>query len=556
MNQLTHRFDLLTEPWIPCIARPVVDEGVSEDYLGVREVLLRAHDLVEIIGDNPLETVAVHRMLLAILHRVLGPDDADAWEHLWQRGRFDKQTIESYLDQWQERFDLFHPRWPFYQTAGLDRSRVGSTARLFFQADNNPTLFDHTVTARPPDLSPAKAARLVLAMQAFDPGGTKTGERGPATAQHAPLVQAAVVLAQGESLFKTLMLNLYHYSPERDEQPWRFSRVDDLPAWERNAPTEGRERTPDGYCDWLTWQSRRFLLVPTGQAPVVVPEAVFMPGWRLPSLFERRTCETMVAFRRRHKAKPDEAPWWPLGFREERGIWRDFEALSTSLETDVARPRTAGWIAELVSRGKPPEHQVLPFDVYGLAVDRAKCLFWRHERVAIPTSVLVDPDMSGALRESIQFAETVARLLSASSVALPGMERSVLTPLAVMAEHLCPSKDKAQRKAVRVQLSTEAFFWSLVEPAFWRLVGALPLDASHDEFGNRVVGSRVIPAWRSEVREALEAAFSAAVQRAGTTSRALEAVARSEATYRGLVGRLFPGSPRGQTRGEGSDDVE
>ena len=34
---------------------------------------------------------------------------------LWELKRFPEQPIRDYLEQWKDRFWLFHPEWPFWQ---------------------------------------------------------------------------------------------------------------------------------------------------------------------------------------------------------------------------------------------------------------------------------------------------------------------------------------------------------------------------------------------------------------------------------------------------------
>lgn len=65
---MTISFNLIDEPWIPCIRL----DG-KPDELSLRAVFAQAHQLREIRGDSPLETASLHRLLLAVLHRVFGP---------------------------------------------------------------------------------------------------------------------------------------------------------------------------------------------------------------------------------------------------------------------------------------------------------------------------------------------------------------------------------------------------------------------------------------------------------------------------------------------------
>ena len=109
---MTYTFNLIDEPWIPCLTF----DGERVEF-GLRDSLVQAHELRELHGDTPLETAALYRLLLAVLHRVFGPEKRSRWKSLWARERFDKSTLENYLHRPEiyRRFDLFDPEKPFYQ---------------------------------------------------------------------------------------------------------------------------------------------------------------------------------------------------------------------------------------------------------------------------------------------------------------------------------------------------------------------------------------------------------------------------------------------------------
>ena len=151
--------------------------------LGLGDVLGNAHHVREIEGDTPLVSAALHRLLIAIVHRNVVVDSVEAWAALWEAGRFDMDAFDDYFRRWKRRFDLFDPVRPFYQVSSLDRNSSTSSARLLFHQANNATLFRHIREDRPPALTPAEAARLLVGLMAFDFGGTKTG----GSAQAAPL---------------------------------------------------------------------------------------------------------------------------------------------------------------------------------------------------------------------------------------------------------------------------------------------------------------------------------------------------------------------------------
>ena len=83
-------FNLLDEPWIPCV---FLGSGALQE-LGLRDTLVRAHEIRAIVDPSPLVTVALHRLLLAVLHRVFGPLNAAAWARLWEQERLDECVEE------------------------------------------------------------------------------------------------------------------------------------------------------------------------------------------------------------------------------------------------------------------------------------------------------------------------------------------------------------------------------------------------------------------------------------------------------------------------------
>ena len=90
-----------------------------------------ASELAETRISSPLVTIAIHRLLLAILHRVYkGPKNASDRATLHRTGAFDADRIQKYLMLWKERFDLFHEKFPFYQTASFKTKESSGINRL------------------------------------------------------------------------------------------------------------------------------------------------------------------------------------------------------------------------------------------------------------------------------------------------------------------------------------------------------------------------------------------------------------------------------------------
>ncbi len=218
-------YNLLEEPWIPCT---MLDGTATAE--SIRTLLEHAHERIEITTSSPVITIALHRLILAVIHRAIrppsasaGPADADAWEQLWQRGAFDITAIGDYLDSQRAYFDLFDTVRPFYQDPSLDVQYARSVTSLTHEmTTDGAILFDHTTPADNAAFTPAQAARYLVAYHAFALGGTITSEEGQdrkidGSADAGPLTKGAPVLVRGATLFQTLMLNLVRYDRTDDE---------------------------------------------------------------------------------------------------------------------------------------------------------------------------------------------------------------------------------------------------------------------------------------------------------------------------------------------------
>ena len=86
---MTDTFHLSHDPWLPC----ELPDGRLV-LRSTREALVQAHELRGLVLD-PLESAAVHRHLLAVVHRVVdGPASKEDWVGIWSAGRFDEEAVE------------------------------------------------------------------------------------------------------------------------------------------------------------------------------------------------------------------------------------------------------------------------------------------------------------------------------------------------------------------------------------------------------------------------------------------------------------------------------
>jgi CRISPR system Cascade subunit CasA len=531
-------FNLIDEPWLPCT---LADAAETRVELGIREALVRAAEIRELADASPLVTVSLHRLLLAILHRVYGPATREEWAALWQARAFDS-ALDAYLDGWRHRFNLFDVERPFYQTTevGLEYAKTTATMVYGLTLGNYVTLFDHTLDAAPPALSPAEAARHLVAFQSFALGGLVSLQRGEPpdkfkSADAAPLAKGAVVLVKGDTLFETLLLNLYRYNgPEG--APFLFDPAKDRPAWERDVPARaGEDRAPGGYFDLLTWQSRRMRLVPAwddGQA--VVRQVVIMKGHQFPDGWHLRDHEPMLAFRAIPKPASGQEPWMVLSLQRGRALWRDSLALFQSADGHVTRPKMHDWVAQLRNYH---DRRQLAVDVHGMSIDRASVFFWRHERLPLPLTLLEKPDVASRLGRALDLAEQVGRLFRDGFDEIEregGKKVKVPRPLHVFAEALAapldgmsPNPDTV--KGLVASIAAADAYWPKLEVPFRRFI----VDLADDD------GEYSLPRWTVTLRDQARATFNNTIGDFDPSARAMKAEALARRLFEWRLGEIL-----------------
>ncbi len=329
-------FDLIRQPWVP-----VTVAGQRED-VSLLDALTQAHEMDGLGLDDPLQAVAVLRQaLLPVVVDALGvPRDEGQSADRWDEAVLDSARIGAYLDEHAARFDLFDETAPFAQVAGLrtEKNELKSVSLLIpaMASGNNVPLFSVRTEADPPSLTPAQAARALLAAHCWDTAAIKSGAVGdPQTAggkttgnPTGPLGQLGVIVPLGRNLAETLLLNVpivpAGLSPS-DRPHWRRPPAD--PTWMR--------RPAEGLLDLLTWQSRRIRLVPEGgdRGEIVVRHVVLAAGDRLDHT--PGDVEPHTAWRENPKPRAGEPPSRPVRHQAGRSAWRGLAAiLATSAPTE------------------------------------------------------------------------------------------------------------------------------------------------------------------------------------------------------------------------------
>jgi CRISPR system Cascade subunit CasA len=517
MNQPERpRFDLTREPWIPCEAL----DGSRVD-LGFEDVLLRAHELGGVHDESPLATAMIHRLLLAVLHRVVdGPRSFAEWGTLWAQQRFDAGRVRAYFERWRHRFDLFDAERPFFQVPRLaevmfkergQMAKVNTIRRVALDRSNYSNavhLLEHGGDEIA--LSPSEALRAMLGFIGFGPGGRIDNDSG--YPEECPLRSGVVVLARGETAHRTLLLNLLVLEQDKPLPTCN----DDAPAWEQDAPAAREKRTVRGWLDVLTWQARRVELLPVlGPRGITIRDAITGVGLQE----EGSSSEPMQAFLVRDAGKGAQA----LRFERGREPWRDATALFEAAGPDGhRRPAVCDQIAKLVEDDVLDRTQILQVQLFGLSGKQARIHLWRIERMPLPPQLLIVPELLEVVRSALAAAESAEAALAKSAW--------LLARYTLASGNRSPDKKDIGALVDRLD----------AKPRYWAALGAR-FDSFVRELGGAEDPETALVAWKATALGAARRALDDAAGQLGSQARALQARALAE---RQLTRELAEFSPR------------
>lgn len=366
MQEKERAFHLCQEPWI-CVIEP----GYRTKKVTLAEALLHADQYLGLAGETAAQNTAVLRFLLAVLHTIFSRRNENGewkqidsvkealrrWDAIWSRGEFPADPIQDYFEEWEDRFWLFDPRYPFYQVPGITGTPIMAKKMngTLSESGNKTRLFSLQSKARKKGLQNDEAARWLIYLQAFDDTSAKNPSPSLCTAGSMGLVEA-----KGNSLFETLMLNLTLLKD--GQELWGEAK----PSWEREKPSAEKKKElplPDNQPELLSMQCRRVLLHREGDMVASFTEAA---GEYIEK--ESAFVEQMTFWR--EKKEKDVLRYTPKKHDSSRQMWRDFSAI---IGETGRKPGVVSWIAKLQNRRILSKNCVVKFRIVGVEYGNMTC---------------------------------------------------------------------------------------------------------------------------------------------------------------------------------------
>ena len=449
----------------PCIP---VRTGRRYELLGLREVMLRAHEIEDLALAIPPAASSLLRVLTAITARVTDLDDpelnAEEWTDsrnalLQAQGGFNPERVHSYFDRYV--WDLFHPTRPFLQDPALAlqcEERAGVNKLVFGRPAGNALawLSAHSDT-EPYPVPCDEALWHLLAQHSYAAAGgcSKRTVDGAcsAKAKAGPLRSTISFHPLGRTLLETLLAGLPKFGGDWQDTP-------DTCPWEEPAPPAPTR--PPAAMTWpgrlLTGRSRHaVLLVPTPDGRAVA-DAFMTWGTQHPPLeatdpylVYHLNPERPVA--RRRSPRPADA---------DRAIWRDLDALLLAGDetATVQRPTAFATLNDL-----PPDVRaalrvrVHGFDQDGKTINRT--WYTALTPPIWPWTQEHDPAAARRIAECRAAAETTGKALATQATKA---WQAAITP------SNGPGARKPPKRLTAWTTAVSAAYWPRAETTFWRLL--------------------------------------------------------------------------------------
>ncbi|MFD9692431.1 type I-E CRISPR-associated protein Cse1/CasA [Kitasatospora sp. NPDC059088] len=384
MSSAPPAYNLFDEAWIPVRwiqhtdeDDPAPDRTAYPDAVGLRELLLRAHEIEQITIATPPGLAALYRVLYAVTARMTGLDQAfldrpgpDTWsdrrEDLAVAGRFGPERVTAYVELQHGRFDLFDPVRPFLQDPRLtdqcDPANTAGVNKLITTrpSGNNHSWFKH-VNSTAPDLpTPDQAVLHLLIWHYYGPSGRcssrTVGSVKEAGSKAGPLRSTLSYHPEGRTLFETLLAGLP--KPLLDVR-----RESDLCPWEREELPDPVAAPPplNGPCSELTARSQHALLLVPDATGAFVEDAFIT--WAYLHKIPREGDQYLIwqtSKEGNSYARPADS---------HRALWRDLDALLLNDPAGSTKPRRPELFRTALEVSEELRVRALGFEQDGQAKD-------------------------------------------------------------------------------------------------------------------------------------------------------------------------------------------
>lgn len=345
-------YNLLKEPWL----RVMYSNG-EEKSVNLIDVFKDAHIISGISGEMASQDVAILRFLLAITYRVVENETIDGvkrkifdateaynrWQEYWKRGSFSYEAFEEYLESYEDRFYLIHPKRPFYQFP-IDNGTAYKAKKLkgdVSESGNKIKIFSAVNGVYKNSLHYDEATRWLIHLMAYDDASLKPvfKESGLKmdSAKTGWLGRLSLVYIRGNNLFETLMMNLVLLDKEGEPFP------DEKPIWEEDTIVLTERRSipiPKNPIGVLTVQSRRVLLETDNGLVLGYKEYV---GDQFAD-----TCSNVEQMTMWKQDK--DTNWVPKKITDSsHQMWRDYSSILARAD-DKMPPGVIRWCSELIDQ--------------------------------------------------------------------------------------------------------------------------------------------------------------------------------------------------------------
>ncbi|MFI2077619.1 type I-E CRISPR-associated protein Cse1/CasA [Streptomyces triculaminicus] len=473
-------FDLLVEPVFPVRWTESAPADSRPPKVGLRELVVRAHEISALAVPLPPALSALYRILYALTARITGLDGPKREEEVpgdWHekrfavldRQRFDVEAVDAYLSEHSGAFRLFDPHRPFLQDPRLasecDRTAGLNKLVTTRPSGSNHSWFQHAADARPDPVDRDEALFHLLVWRYYGPSGrcsarTVRGTR-EANSTAGPLRTALSYHPLGSTLFETLLAGLPEtdfsslYDPTADPCPWESPDLPD-PLSIKNVVT--------GPMSKLTARTQHAVLLVPDDTGAAVGDAYITWAFR-----QRHPRDDDYLIRQVSQAGNDYARYAD----SQRALWRDLDALLMEEPPGIrtTRPRVFRTAVDLAKGNRSLRVQALGIHQEGQAKDT--------QLVSASTPPIVG-DFSE--EQNLERARLVGQLRVAGERAGARLARATKQAWA--------SFNNA-RKAEDCGWSAQAAarYWPAAETEFWRRLQEREFDGAARAF--RMLAERI-----------------------------------------------------------------